>query len=60
MNMYETVFYWVGVASTVIFGILGVSIFSAWVMNMVWARFQDGKKLMDIMLAYRSYTTPKD
>jgi hypothetical protein len=53
--MYDTIFYWVGVISTVLFGLLGFTVLSAWVMDAVWARFQDGKKLADILLAYRHF-----
>jgi hypothetical protein len=55
MSVYETAFYWVGVVSTIIFCMLGITTLTAWILNMVWARFKDGKKLMDVIAAYRKY-----
>ncbi len=54
MTVYETAFYWIGVLSALFFVMLGMAFFSAWVMNMVWQKFKDGKDLYDIIDAWKT------
>ena len=55
MNVYELVFYWVGVASSVVFVLLGFSVFGAWVMNITWRHFKHGKVLADVIMTWREH-----
>jgi len=59
MSGYETVFYWVGVICAGFFVLIGMSVFTAWVMNLVWRKFKDGKKLADVIVAYNHYKNEK-
>jgi len=54
MSIYEQVFYWIGVISAGLWLMLGMVVFSAWVMNLLWRKFKDGKELMDIISAYKT------
>ena len=52
---YDAIFYWIGVASSAFFIMLGMSIFAAWVMNLVWRKFQEGKQLADLIFCWREF-----
>jgi len=54
--MIDQIFYWIGVASSGFFVLLGMAIFAGWVMDMVWRKFKDVKNLYDIINIYNTRT----
>lgn len=50
---HELIFYWIGIVSSGFFILIGMSVFAAYVMNLVWRKFKDGKELVKITSAYR-------
>ena len=55
LNIYEYIFFWIGVASSALYIFLGVAVFAYWVLEMVYRRFQNGKRFADIMIAWRAH-----
>jgi len=60
MNNYELMFYWIGITSSGFFILLGMSIFSGYVMDLIWRKFKDGKDLMDIIGIYKQSKKGKE
>lgn len=52
---YDVVFFWIGVASSALFILLGMAVFAGWVMNLVWRKFKDGKQLAEVIRVWREY-----
>lgn len=50
-------FYWLGVASAVLFAMLGITVCSAWVMDAIWRKYKDGFALWEMSIALTDYRT---
>ena len=53
IDVYEQVFFWIGVISSGFFITIGMSVFATWVMNRIWVKFKDGKELANLMMCWR-------
>lgn len=51
---YDLIFYWIGVVSAALFVLLGMAVFSGWVMTMIWRRFMDGKDLGSVIAVWHA------
>lgn len=50
--IYDIIFYWIGVVSSLLFVLIGMSAFAAFVMNKIWCRFKEGKELFHVIAAW--------
>ena len=56
---YDTIFYWIGVASASFFVLLGMSVFAGFVMDLVWKKFTSAMDLAEVIRVWNEHKPQK-